>query len=558
MGNRQRQERQRQRRQRRTFGTRGPVNPRQHYVVARTEELADFIHRVKEGRYIVIFAPRQTGKTTFFRSVLDTLAAEESDYFPLELSLEMYKNLSTEAFYANLTEDIEEAIEASLQRRGSVPSDALRQFLAETTLTDHFALRRFFRRLPSLLQAQRIVLIIDEFSGIPPAVVSDFLHTLRRIYHTDLSVRSPYSVGIVGVKNITQLNYDRSISPFNIQDEFALPPFTLEQVEELLRQYTAEAGQAFAPEVIRTLHRQTGGQPFLVNRLAEILTEEMDIPKSERITLAHFAKAHTALLQEDNVNFNHLTTNIQRDARFESILMQIACSGKSLLFTPRNEVMEELAIYGVIQKGADGMCEIVNPIYQICIMQTFQPAVNGLEQDYFPEDACPKGSDYLTPTGELDMERLLNNFRDFIARVGFRILQVPGLPRESVGQHLLASYLDAYLQLVGGDMYLELPTGRGRMDLVVFHKNRKYIVEIKLWQGAQSYEGGKEQLAAYLKSEGVSEGYYVVFDHRKNPNPRDETETVNGLRIRSYVIPVVQERPSDLSEEEGVYRQFSQ
>ena len=545
-------------RQRRTFGTRGPVNTQQHYVVARTEELADFIRRVKEGRYIVIFAPRQTGKTTFFRSVLDTLAVEESDYFPLELSLEMYKNVTTEAFYANLTEDIEEAIEASLQRRGSVPSDALRQFLADTTLTDHFALRRFFRRLPSLLEAHRIVLIIDEFSGIPPAVVSDFLHTLRRIYHTDLSIRSPYSVGIVGVKNITQLNYDRSISPFNIQDEFSLPPFTLEQVGELLGQYTAETGQAFAPEVIRTLHRQTGGQPFLVNRLSEILTEEMDIPKSERITLAHFAKAHTVVLGEINVNFEHLITNVHRDPRFESLLMEIATSEREVRFNPDNEVMGELVTYGVIATDSDRRCRIVNPIYRYRVMQAFQPAVNGLERDYFPEDACPKGSDYLTPTGELDMEALLNNFRDFIARVGFRILQVPGLPRESVGQHLLASYLDAFVQMVGGDMYLELPTGRGRMDLVVFHKNRKYIVEIKIWQGAQSYEGGKAQLAAYLKSEGVSEGYYVVFDHRKNPNPRDETERVDRLRIRSYVIPVVQERPSDFSEEDAAYGQFFQ
>ena len=50
----------------RRFGTQGPVNPEQHYIVARTEELTEFIKRVKEGRYIVIFAPRQTGKTTFF------------------------------------------------------------------------------------------------------------------------------------------------------------------------------------------------------------------------------------------------------------------------------------------------------------------------------------------------------------------------------------------------------------------------------------------------------------------------------------------------------------
>ena len=50
----------------RRFGTQGRVYPDRHYVVPRTEEIADFIQRVKEGRYIVLFAPRQTGKTTFF------------------------------------------------------------------------------------------------------------------------------------------------------------------------------------------------------------------------------------------------------------------------------------------------------------------------------------------------------------------------------------------------------------------------------------------------------------------------------------------------------------
>ena len=60
----------------RRFGTQGPVNPEQHYIVARAEELAEFIKRVKEGRYIVIFAPRQTGKTTFFYAAMDILAAD--------------------------------------------------------------------------------------------------------------------------------------------------------------------------------------------------------------------------------------------------------------------------------------------------------------------------------------------------------------------------------------------------------------------------------------------------------------------------------------------------
>ena len=51
--------------------------------------------------------------------------------------------------------------------------------------------------------------------------------------------------------------------------------------------------------------------------------------------------------------------------------------------------------------------------------------------------------------------------------------------------------------------------------------------------------------AAYLKLEGVVEGYYVVFDHRQKPEPRVETETVAGVNIRSYVIPIIQVAPSN-------------
>ena len=59
----------------RRFGTQGPVNPQEHYVVSRTEEIADYIDRVEQGKYVVLFAPRQTGKTTFFQDALAALVA---------------------------------------------------------------------------------------------------------------------------------------------------------------------------------------------------------------------------------------------------------------------------------------------------------------------------------------------------------------------------------------------------------------------------------------------------------------------------------------------------
>ena len=360
----------------RTFGTRGAVQSDRHYVVPRTEEIKDFINRVKDGRYIVLFAPRQTGKTTFFRLALATLAAEDPTYFPIQLSFDIYKNFSVPDFYELLYKRIRKHIENVFQKRGHGLSEALTRLLDNTEFNHHGSMLEFFEDFASLLAVeygeQKVVFIIDEFDSIPPTAVSDFLHTLRHIYHFE-EERCLYSVGIVGVKNITQLNYDRSISPFNIQDEFHLPNFTLEQVGDLFGQYTAEVGQSFAPEVIAAIHRQTAGQPFLVNRFGQILTTELDIPKNETITMGHFAQALTQLLRERNTNIDHLLTNIGKNRRFETLLMKIISYERGIRFSSDNEIMNELATYGVIRSGADGMCEIVNPIYLQCIMQAFQP-----------------------------------------------------------------------------------------------------------------------------------------------------------------------------------------
>ncbi|MDE0684569.1 MAG: AAA-like domain-containing protein [Candidatus Poribacteria bacterium] len=538
----------------RSFGTYGRVRPEQHYIVPRTTEVADFINRVKAGRYIVLFAPRQTGKTTFFRLALNTLTAEDPTYFPILLDFQTMRSATSSVFYSRFYQMICMQIESVFEKHRGAPSEALTQFLADTTLTDDFSMLLFFKQLASFLDSdshkdvpafKRVVLLIDEFDGIPKTVISNFLYSLRQIYLSD-EMQCPYSVGIVGVRSIAQLNYDRSVSPFNIQDEFKLPNFTLEQVQELFQQYTNEMGQAFAPEVIASIHKQTAGQPFLVNRFGQILTEALDIPKTETFTMAHFSKAHAQLLEEDNTNLTHLITNIRRDRRFETLLMRITAAEESVHFSLRNELISALFTYGVITKGADGLCEILNPIYLYCILQTFKPLINGLEYQYLPEDTDAGFSDYLTPAGHIDLVSLLDNFRDFIGRAGFQILQVPDMPRESVGRHLLLAYLDQFVKLVGGVMHIEVQTGRGRMDLIITHNQRKYIVETKVWRGASRYQAGKKQLAAYLKLEGVRKGYYVVFGHRIEPEPRLETETVEGVKIRSYVIPVIQELPSTL------------
>ena len=233
----------------RRFGTEGRLYLEDNYIVPRTAETADFINRVRQGKYIVLFAPRQTGKTTFFRLALDKLTTEDLTYFPIQLNFEEYENYTPTNFYAYFYPDVRKEIEAVFHRRGEVPAETLIQFLDNAKIIDHVSMRMFFEELASFLKNQKIVLIIDEFDAIPRDAVNGFLRSLRRIYLSGRT-RCPHSVGIIGIKNIIQLNYDRSVSPFNIQQEFHLPNFTLEQVQELLAQYTVEVGQAFTLEFL--------------------------------------------------------------------------------------------------------------------------------------------------------------------------------------------------------------------------------------------------------------------------------------------------------------------
>jgi hypothetical protein len=237
----------------------------------------------------------------------------------------------------------------------------------------------FLYQIHTILGKRKVVMIIDEFDGIPRKALRGFLHALRRIYLSSDRERCPYSLGIVGVRSIAQLDYDQSISPFNIQDDFTLHGFTLASVKELLTQYRDEVGQAFAPEVIDEIYRQSGGQPFLVNRFAQILTEEMEIPIDETISREHFEVAYRQILDEPNVHLLNLATNIRSNPVFERILMNICLDEKDIPFNLRNDIISELASVGVLKCSEDGCCEISNPIYRYNIMQTFQSLSYDLE-----------------------------------------------------------------------------------------------------------------------------------------------------------------------------------
>ncbi len=273
-----------------TFGTRGPVDAAKNYVVKRSEELANLIKRIRRGHYIVVFAPPQTGKTTFFQQAIDALAVEEPTYLMIQLNFENRENLSAADFYQALSIDLREEIKKAFQKRGNMPSEALTHFLENAQIANNVEMLRFYRGFEKFLENQKFIIFIDKFHGIPLVLENSFLASLRSIYNRHYE-RCPQSVIFESVEWFIQRDSLSAVSPFNVQDDYGLPSFTLEQVQELLGQYTDEVGQAFTSEVIEALHKQTEGHPLLVNQFAQILTEALDIPKTEVITMEHFSKA---------------------------------------------------------------------------------------------------------------------------------------------------------------------------------------------------------------------------------------------------------------------------
>ena len=100
------------------------------------------------------------------------------------------------------------------------------------------------------------------------------------------------------------------------------------------------------------------------------------------------------------------------------------------------------------------------------------------------------------------------------------------------------------MRQVGGETFVEVPSGPGRLDLIVVHNGQRYIIETKIWRGQAEFDSGVTQLTGYLQSEGEKTGYYVVFHARPNVYgklPYEELEfelTESGKTVHAYLVRI--------------------
>ncbi|NIM18139.1 MAG: hypothetical protein GTO45_31595 [Candidatus Aminicenantes bacterium] len=390
------------RKPRRIFENSGSVNTKEAYYVPLDNVTntmnQDIKTMVDRGRYFSIFAPRQSGKTTYLNHFCRELH-KDSTYAAVLLSFQKYKKLNQERFYAQVQKKLYSQLVERLTAVGYQKLDKIKSYLNHHRLTDHISFGELFEELNRLIEFKKIVIFIDEFDGIPRDELENFLTTLRDLYleYKEIEQKALYSVGLVGIRNITKLIVG-GVSPFNIADQVVLPPFSLKNVFDLYSQYTGETNQPFSEEAVKKVYEETRGQPWLVNRLGTILTVNVKPGTAAPIEPKDVEKAIQILLLERNDHFDNL---YEKAELYKETFVKIVFD--HVKYNPGDGDITSLEQHGLI-KQKESKAVVANNIYKERFIETF-----------FHDADLPgeiSKARYVLPGDRLDMEKVLLDFKN--------------------------------------------------------------------------------------------------------------------------------------------------
>jgi adenylate cyclase len=219
---------------------------------------------------------------------------------------------------------------------------------------------------------QHIVIFIDEIDTVLSLdfPMDDFFALIRSFYNSrgDYPGYERLSFVLLGVATPSSLIQDKLRTPFNIGRAIALSGFKLHEVKPLILGFASRCSE---PEhVMREVLSWTGGQPFLTQRLCELITKsqvnieagkeaelietlvESEIIQdwSEKDTLDHFKTIE-----------NRLTKNQLNPVHLLELYQKIWIQGE--LDIKDSQERRELLLSGLVYLSG-GKLKIYNPIYQ--------------------------------------------------------------------------------------------------------------------------------------------------------------------------------------------------
>ncbi len=494
----------------RYFNTSGPNNPAQHYTLMRPAIMAKGKEMVYRERYFTIWAPRQTGKSTYFRLLATEL--EKEGYRVCHINIEGFNTADEHFLCHHLSRHL------SLDFKENIQADNL-DWLFENLTT---------------IKDNKFVFIIDEIEGLNPLLFNRFLHHIRAAYHSR-NTHSLKSVILVGVSNITGLIQDNA-SPFNIADNLEMPYFSQAEVSELLEQHETESGQLFEPKVKQKIYDITAGQPGLVNGFGLKLSENK--PNKETINYDDYLKIENWYLYE--AIDKNVSNIINKAKNHRNLVEELLFSEQKRIFDIDDEAIRYLHVHGLLKRDKEGNVEFWVPLYKKRLQKYFYPRMNGeaekIQQNIWIE--------HYFNDKTLNIDRIIRDYQEYANRRGFKYFiekDVDGKPkglREAALLYSFETYIQAFLQVLEGKSYLEAHVALGRSDLIVNIKGTEFVIEAKIFRDITKFTKGKQQLAYYIKSLGLDTGIYLIFVNNEVTNPKviQSTEIIEGISLHTYLV----------------------
>ena len=516
---------------RRFFTTTGPVKPDRHYCIPPLDrlDLDELLAFVRDEKYFVLHAPRQTGKTSALLALGDRLNAE--GYRCVYVNVEVAQTAR---------EDVGRAMRAVLGRLAS---------RARSTLGDEF-LEDVYRDLAAkyvpdevLLEAlsrwaeadpEPLVLLIDEIDML----IGDSLLAVLRQLRAGYGQRPrgfPQSVVLCGVRDVRDYRIHSGSanatiaggSAFNVKAKsLRLGDFSRHEVLALLGQHTAETGQAFTAEALEAVWERTLGQPWLVNALAAeaCFEDKVNRERSRSIHAEAIRAAQERLILRRETHLDQLADKLQED-RVRRVVEPLLSGGGEHRFSTRD--LEYVRDLGLI--AADDPLRVANPIYaEVVPRELTYAAQAGLTED---------PAWYVDVDGGLDVRKLLSAFQTFF-REHSEHWSKRFQYQEAWPQLLLQAFLHRIVNS-GGRIEREYGLGRGRTDLLIVWPRRggesgagrsraggtrvgggqavrvdQIVIECKVLHGSleRTLSEGLEQTAEYMVRCAAAAGHLVVID----------------------------------------------
>ncbi len=503
----------------REFNTSGPNIPKRHYTLQRENLIKKGIELVRKERYFTIWAPRQTGKSTYFRQLANELETE--GYKVAHINFENYKDASLDSFLSRFIWKIKDFWDID--------------FSGENEISTIFELIEKINDL-------KCVLIIDEVEGINPKYFGTFLHSIRNTYHSREN-HALKSVILVGVVNIVGVISDNA-SPFNIADNLEVPYFTNEETFELLHQHETETGQLFEEKVKQKISEITANQPGLVNGFAKKLVD--DSPDKPIINYNDYLEVEYWYLY---ITIDKNIANILNKAKqYKPFVEQLLFIEKKIPFDIDREPIKVLHTNGLIKKDKDRNVEFWVPLYRKRLYKAFYPHSNG-EAERIAETMLATA--FLTKEGKINFTLLVNKYKEHIKLRSFRPFREKDENgnfksiKEAAMIYSFETFITIFLQEIDGKSYREAYASLGNTDLIINAKGYEYLIESKKFYSNAEFSKGKNQLAYYCNSLGLTEGVYLVFlksNLHYSDDIKEQSESINNIKIQTFLIPYDEEK----------------